>query len=43
MLKFNECEIKVNKPFATDMIIKFVDNEVNKEQYRFISNRLNNQ
>ncbi len=42
MLKFNECEIKVNKPFATDMVIKFVDNGVNKEQYRFISNRLNN-
>jgi hypothetical protein len=42
MLKFNECEIKVNKPFTTDMVIKFVDNGVNKEQYRFISNRLNN-
>jgi hypothetical protein len=43
MLKFNECEIKVNKPFATDMVIKFVDTGVNIEQYRFISNRLNNQ
>ena len=43
MLKFNECEIKVNKPFATDMVIKFVDTGVNREQYRFISNRLNNQ
>lgn len=42
MLKFNECEIKVNKPFATDMVIKFVDNGVNKEQYQFISKRLNN-
>ncbi|MBZ2166187.1 hypothetical protein [Methanobacterium spitsbergense] len=43
MLKFDEYEIKVNKPFATDMVIKFVDNGVNREQYRFISNRLHNQ
>ena len=42
MLKFKECEIKVNKPFATDMVIKFVDKGVSNEQYRFISNRLNN-
>ena len=42
MLKFIKNEINVTKPFTTDLVLKFEDMGVNKEQYLFLNKRLNN-